>query len=363
MTTIVEGMTPAQFITAMNDNFAEIKYQTTAITTIAGDSNISVVETNFQNVRGETYSAPTTYNIVAGISGRNYIDHINANFNNYSAADFTITVGADKNFTTIGAAITRAFAGNTLRIDGEIYYELNVWVTKTLTFQGLPGISVAMAYNISSGIICHYKNMNTTGRWWTTLGVAITGAKVIYEDCNVYFDADDDINGLHIYEDAGTGNEVNIINGSVLEFSGHSGSYFTMGCALVVHQAVSPKIVITDSYIIENANQNTISYATIMSARGELEVRNSTLEIKNYDGVNKKTNIIIFKYAGDPLNVTLEDVTFINDVPDRYAIHIVKDVPLDENDWIVASGLVNQTQQADICSDMADWNYLIANAP
>lgn len=76
-------MTPAQFITAINANFVDIKYVPSTITTIDADSDVTVINANFQDIKGDTVLPPTTGLIVAGLSGADYASKLNSNFNNY----------------------------------------------------------------------------------------------------------------------------------------------------------------------------------------------------------------------------------------------------------------------------------------
>jgi len=102
------------------------------------------------------------------------------------------------------------------------------------------------------GVVCLYKNIiSTLGNFWCEIYAGVTLAVVTFDNCQIYKDVDSDATGLHILEDVG-GCLVNIINGSILEFSGHSGNWFTMGNPIVS----IGKLYIRSSSIIDNVNDN-----------------------------------------------------------------------------------------------------------
>lgn len=151
MTTITEGMTPAQFITAMNNNYAAIKYTSTTIDTIDADSDVNVLNGNFTIIKGETYSPPTTDSIVSGIRGSVFASRINNNFSRYSGADMTFTVGGDKNYPTIVTGIARAINGNTLRIDEGTWDEIIDLTAKRLNLVGLGNLETILNHTAAIG--------------------------------------------------------------------------------------------------------------------------------------------------------------------------------------------------------------------
>jgi len=77
MTTITEGMTPSQFIAAMNANITELDYyQKPQITSLSANNS---VDSNFNNINKEAYTS--VLDTSAGKLGRNFILNINENFN------------------------------------------------------------------------------------------------------------------------------------------------------------------------------------------------------------------------------------------------------------------------------------------
>ena len=135
MTTIIAGMTPSEFIAAMNNNFAEIKYENTTIETITPLSSISDINGNYSNIKDESYDTINYTTIATGIKGASFISSLNGNTSAFLNSSMTITVGEDKNFTTIEGAITRSVAGNTLVIDAATYDE-ELTFDKELTIVG-----------------------------------------------------------------------------------------------------------------------------------------------------------------------------------------------------------------------------------
>jgi len=82
MTTITEGMTPAEFIVALNANFAEIKFNAQSITTILAAHGFSQINTNFTTINDVIPQPPipSVSSIVAGMSGSSFANSINQNF-------------------------------------------------------------------------------------------------------------------------------------------------------------------------------------------------------------------------------------------------------------------------------------------
>ena len=194
------------------------------------------------------------------------------------------------------------------------------------------------------------------------------GSEVNIEDSTLYLDRDNDVAGVHIVED-NVGIHWNIKR-STLEFSGHSGTYLTMGSPVGLSSHTGDTILlIEDCEIIDHINDGIpfgVNYPQCMGIKGSTTIRRTTIKNQNYDGVCNNVCLTITKTTGIPLNVILDDVTFESDVPDGLGcepIKIIKTAALDANDWIVASGLTNSTLYANIATDMVDYNLLISQAP
>jgi hypothetical protein len=211
-------------------------------------------------------------------------------------------------------------------------------------------------------------NSNVKAFPWIIALTCSAGATVNIYNCIIYFDRNDDNTGLHILEDQ-VGINWNIKN-STLEFSGHNGSWNTMGNPIALASISSnPILLIEDCEIIDNINDGIpfgANYAQCLYVKGSTTIRRTTIKNQNYDGICNNVCLRINKTTGVPLNVILEDVTFISDVSAGHngnAITIVKTNALDENDYIIANGIINNTQETNICSDMTDYNLLISQAP
>jgi alpha-L-fucosidase len=85
MVQITEGITPAEFIAAVNNNNTEIEYSaaTSTFDAISESSNVSVINDNFQAIKALTPNAPTTRTFAAGMSGLNFISYLNQNYTGY----------------------------------------------------------------------------------------------------------------------------------------------------------------------------------------------------------------------------------------------------------------------------------------
>lgn len=91
MTTIITGMTPAEFINALNDNFNAQKYYLT-VTAINASSSTANINTNFTTIKnGRTAFIPNPSTLSSGITGSQYISTLNNNFNEITVPmlDFT----------------------------------------------------------------------------------------------------------------------------------------------------------------------------------------------------------------------------------------------------------------------------------
>jgi hypothetical protein len=83
MTTIAAGMTPSEFIAAMNSNFYDIDIlEVTDITAIAASSTPTIIDANFDSLNGNNPNPVTVIPIAAGMSGANFISSLNSNFTN-----------------------------------------------------------------------------------------------------------------------------------------------------------------------------------------------------------------------------------------------------------------------------------------
>ena len=91
MTTIIEGMTPAQFITALNANYAElntiIENIATIITCTTGmtsDQLKTAIDSNNASLNSFTVSAIGLSAITIGMSGSSFINNLNTNYSNFN---------------------------------------------------------------------------------------------------------------------------------------------------------------------------------------------------------------------------------------------------------------------------------------
>lgn len=214
-----------------------------------------------------------------------------------------------------------------------------------------------------------YKNIvSTLGHFWVITSDLVTNAaSIVFDNCQIVQDVDSDSTGLHIIEETKDAS-VSIINGSILEFSGHSGNWNTMGNPVAI--TGNGNLLIEDSEIIDNINDGVpfgSNYTATLLIKSKTIIKNSIIRNKNYDGVCKNNNINIFKELGKPLQLTLENVEFINDVSTGNggnAIKIIKNAALEATDFIKIIGTVtNHTQEANIATNMTDFNLLISQAP
>jgi len=150
MTTITEGMTSAQFITALNVNFGLLAFPNSSLATITSSSDLTAINGNFIILKNETYLTTNIFALSNGMTGSDFINALNYNFNNLNlninGANAVLTVGTDKNYKTINTAVARAISGNTLKIDAGTYNEHIDLSTKRLNLIGSGTLETIIYY-------------------------------------------------------------------------------------------------------------------------------------------------------------------------------------------------------------------------
>jgi len=255
------------------------------------------------------------------------------------------------NYATNSEYPTGAYGGSSYKLSGNSYLELS-------------GNQITGSTRISgSGVIVLYKDIvSTLGRFWCETSGNDGTALVTFDNCQIVMDWDNDVIGSHIIEEV-VGAEIRIINGSVLEFSGHNGNWFTMGNPITC----KGKLYIRDSSIIDNCNDNIpygVNYPqAIKMTDSIIDIEDCTITNQNWDGVGTNSLLAFWKLPGGHININLKNVIFnnseINSVPFGY---LNFGDPLDGDDYICQEGLTNNST-ADIFNPMADWVTLTGNCP
>jgi len=183
-----------------------------------------------------------------------------------------------------------------------------------------------------AGNIVLFKDIvSTLGHFWCKTDHADAAtASITFDSCQIVLDADSDATGLHIIEET-VGATVNIINGCILEFSGHQGNWFTMGNPIV---AVG-KLYIRDSQIIDNCNDNVpygANYGATLFCR-QIDAENVIITNQNWDDVGTNSNIQITKDVGGLLYLALTNDTLNNSEINTSPIAINNNNALDVTDY------------------------------
>ena len=216
-----------------------------------------------------------------------------------------------------------------------------------------------------AGVVCLFKNIvSTLGRFWLNTGGAAATAVITFDNCQIVMDANDDLTGSHIIEET-VGAEVRIINGSVLEFSGHNGNWFTMGNPITC----SGKLYIRDSEIIDNVNDNIPAgpnYASAILIWDLLDIENSIITNQNWDAVGVNRCINFQKTAH--ININIKNVVLNNSEINTSPIHFQgNEAGLDADDYICQENITNNTTQfilnVDTGVPATTWATLIGNCP
>jgi hypothetical protein len=183
----------------------------------------------------------------------------------------------------------------------------------------------------------------TEGQVWylTEIGDA-DGDVCTIEDCDIYFDCNDAVHGVHILESLSHA-AVNIIN-SRLEFSGFNGKWHTMGSV----GGCFGKLTMRDSEVIDNCNDNTPipNYVSTLTQGAEIDIEDSILTNQNWDHVvgSEAVNMKIKKLTGQHLKVRLKNVVFNNEcdaIP--ICFEASNSIALDANDWMTIENITNNT--------------------
>ena len=217
-----------------------------------------------------------------------------------------------------------------------------------------------------------FENITSTlGHFWVVTEVdAGSGCEITFDNCNIVLDCDNDYSGLHIIEDT-KGATVNILN-SVLEFSGHNGNWYTMGNPVVV----LGKLYMRNSQVIDNCNDNIpfgANYGCTVFAGSDIEIEDSVITNRNWDGVGNNHNLRIDKYAGTSIKVRLKNVVFnnseINSHPLFFPNGVLSLPGYEEDDYICEDNVTYNSNQNNppldcLVGNRSDiYNFLISNCP
>jgi len=194
----------------------------------------------------------------------------------------------------------------------------------------------------------YFKDVTVTegNFWYITKIEDEDGDVVTYDNCQVFFDMDDDVHGSHILE-AVSRATVNVINGSKLEFSGWSGKWHTYGS---VGGSIG-RFFMRDSEVIDNCNDNfpaRPNYGETLTLGAEVDIQDSIITNKNWDHVlnSENANIDFKKRSGQHINFKLKNVVFNNDC-DATPINLslINCTPnyIEGDDWIAVENLTNNT--------------------
>lgn len=250
---------------------------------------------------------------------------------------------------------TGTFFGITTLNSSELILKVNIGAS-AISGAGLVKIDGASKFTLSgneiyinptiygNGCIVLYKDIiNTGGFFWHN---AVAGSKnciTTFDNCQIYLDLNNDSSGVHIIEDvpSDSSNEVRIINGSVLEFSGHNGDFFTMGNPIVC----AGKIYIRNSTIIDNVNDN-IPFGTNYTATltcTQLDAEDAIITNQNWDGVGANVNVALGKKVGVPLTIRMKNVILNNAEINSTSLFINNINALDVTDYLCEENVIYNT--------------------
>jgi len=196
--------------------------------------------------------------------------------------------------------------------------------------------------------------ISTIGQIWLYISNLLPNAIGTFDNCKIIHTAYTAA-GSHIYESDGD-NILNIINGSILEF---------LQNGVNDGQPIeSRNLYVKNSEIIHNPIIAG-GYRTAIRNAQLLDIEDSVITVQN-SIITNAYNIQAEKQTGKPLRLRFSNVTFNNDTVNGnggFAVNIDLPAAIEVTDYIIVDGIVNNTQEADICSNMATWNTLISQAP
>lgn len=239
----------------------------------------------------------------------------------------------------------------------EVYWDTTTDAEKiagfysSLTIYGIDNAYIEISGNQLTGgyaiagagnVILFKDVISTLGHFWfQTGGVALT-ALCTFDNCQIMQDYNNDVMGSHIIEET-VGTEIRLINGTILEFSGHQGNWFTMGNPVVC----KGNFYMRDSEVIDNCNDNFpfgINYEGVLLLHNKFDLENSIITNQNWDGISGNNCIRIQKDLGTHINCRLKNVTFNNSEINTVPIAMITAMPgYDANDYICEQGSHNNS--------------------
>lgn len=160
--------------------------------------------------------------------------------------------------------------------------------------------------------IMWYNNVTTTGGKARVVGY--DSATINIDKWYSYFDIDNDVTGSHNIEMFNYTGLLTISN-SYVEFSGHSGKYFTMGSPVALSQGT--KLRMYNTTVVDNDNDNIpygVNYSTTITVKEDSYISNCTFKQVNSDNVvTGKSCIALNGGTAKTWNVSLNNVSLFND--------------------------------------------------
>jgi hypothetical protein len=217
----------------------------------------------------------------------------------------------------------------------------------------------------ASATVNLYNVTAVKGRVWIAADTSTLGGhegqpnstKILIDNCNLYFDFDDNHSGHHIVEDY-VGCEVKILD-SVLEFSGYSGLRHSYGQPISQHGDTG-LLYIRRSQIIQHANQSS-GYLNTISGQSSIDLDDTVISIINWSGIDAYRNLVVSRWNGGDIKIKLNNVIF-NNLTGWNAIGLYVTPGVTDDDYICATNLVNNTGLP-ISDDMTSYNHLLTHCP
>jgi len=192
------------------------------------------------------------------------------------------------------------------------------------------------------------------------VGGAVNTTVITVDNSHLIYDFADTVIGLHSIEDT-MGATINIINGSILDFSGHNGRSQTWGQPIAMSNGGT--LYMRNSHIIQRCNDKN-GYNQVVSVNGVIDIADSQISALDWDGLDAHACLQVSPDQ-HKINCTLSNVVFNNECGEfGYGIAIyVNTGTIEAADYICSSNLTNNTLAVNIADDMVDYATLTSQCP
>ncbi len=211
--------------------------------------------------------------------------------------------------------------------------------------------------------VVNIDNMTTSkgGFFATTQSGTADTVVINVNNSHLVHDVNNDVNGLHMYE-CPNFSPINIED-SILEWSGHSGNWFTMGSPLY---GLGP-LTMKRSTLIDNINDSAVSYLLSISCGTLVDLEDC--EIIHQNSIGTPYNfIVVTPQVGRDFHIRIKDTSFTNGNVAGTLIYVNwSNRTISAGDYICVEGLTKDANIAlfddSLGSGITMYNTLVSQCP